>query len=48
VICWNDIQLGVFTTVGASWSPETAMVALKLRLIGNSTGLTIPKEPGAV
>ena len=41
---WNLIQFGVITTVDTFRSWEKAMVALKLRLIGNSTGLTIPKE----
>jgi putative addiction module antidote len=35
-------QFRVITSVDTSM--EAAMVALKLRLIGNSTGLTIPKE----
>jgi putative addiction module antidote len=44
VFPWNLIQFGVITTVDTFRSWEKAMVALKLRLIGNSTGLTIPKE----
>jgi putative addiction module antidote len=44
VFPWNDLQFDVITTVDTFCSKEEAMVALKLRLIGNSTGLTIPKE----
>ena len=44
VFPWNLIQFAVIIIVDTLRSWEKAMVALKLRLIGNSTGLTIPKE----